>query len=82
MNLTPLEDSLLIEKGLQEKFHVERIFDVANQFLPFLKKEDILTWLQSYHAIRQRIGLTVKKYAYVTVQSIMDEEIVDELAKI
>ncbi len=55
MNKTPLEDSLVVEKELQDQFGVDRIFDVANQFLPFLRKEDIIKWLQSYHSIRQRL---------------------------
>lgn len=82
MNETPLKDSLLVEKELQDQFGVDRIFDVANQFLPFLRKEDIMNWLQSYHSIRQSLWISVKKYAYVTVQSIIDSEIVSMLAQV
>ena len=78
MNQTALRELLLNELKLQEKFNPDRLFDTANQFLPHLKKQDVVRWLKKYVRIRNEIWLKTKKYAYLTVSSI-DEQVADLL---
>lgn len=73
MNTQPLEAQMQVEANLQERFAPDRLFDVANQFLPFINPRQNAEWLRQYIQVRNRYGVTTPKYAYLTVASIDDE---------
>lgn len=73
MNGVSLDEHFANEKDLQERFSPDRFFDVANQFLPHLRKTDVIAWLQQYIDARKRHGVETPKYAYLTVNSIDDQ---------
>lgn len=72
-NTTSIEEYLENERRLEEQFHPDRFFDVANHFLPTLKPGEIVTWLENYIEIRKRKGIQAKKYAYLSVSSVNDK---------
>lgn len=80
MNRRTLPELMRAEKELEDQFNPDRLFDVANQFLPFLNKRKNISWLQSFIEERKRAGLKAKKYVYLTVGSI-DEDIAPLLAE-
>ena len=71
-NKTSIEEYLENEKKLEDRFHPDRFFDVANQFLPTLHQKQKIKWLNEYIQIRNEKGIKAKKYAYLTVPSIDD----------
>jgi hypothetical protein len=73
MNNRTLDNQMIVERWLQDRFSVDRFFDVANQFLPRFRMRDNVTWLQDYIRVRNEHGVTVSKYAYLTVASVNDE---------
>lgn len=74
INKRKISELLENERELQDKFDVYRLFDVSNQFLPTINREEAVAWLHQYIKERKRAGVTLKKYAYLTVSSV-DEEI-------
>jgi radical SAM superfamily enzyme YgiQ (UPF0313 family) len=76
MNRTPLEDVLRNEAEVIAQTGATRIFDVANQFLPFLSHEENKKWLREYISLRKKYGITTKRYVYLTIGSIGDDEVV------
>lgn len=72
-NNLSLDEYLENEKEIQTKLTPDRIFDVANQFLPTLNSREKIKWLKEYIRIRNSKGINSKKYAYLTVSSIDDE---------
>lgn len=70
MNWVPLAEHFKMEADLQVRFGVSRFFDVANQFLPFLRADQNEAWLRDYIAVRKQFGVTAEKYVYLTVSSI------------
>jgi len=73
MNGVPLHEHFEMEAALQERFGMDRFFDVANQFLPFLRADGNEGWLRSYIDVREQLGVAAGKYAYLTVSSITPE---------
>lgn len=80
MNRRTLPELMRAERKLEDEFAPDRLFDVANQFLPYLNKQKNIEWLQKYIEERKRQGLKAKKYVYLTVGSI-DEDIAPLLKK-
>ena len=80
MNQRSLPELMQAERDLEDTFSPDRIFDVANQFLPFLNKVKNMQWLKKYIEERKKAGLRAKKYVYLTVGSI-DEDIAALLAE-
>ena len=79
MNQRSIFDLVSAEKELQDKWNPDRLFDVSNQFLPYLSARKSIDWLQNYIRAREGLGVTVRKYTYLTVSSIHSE--VAELLK-
>ena len=73
MNGVPLVEHFEMEAALQDRFGVGRFFDVANQFLPFLRADQNEAWLRNYITVRNDFCVTAEKYAYLTVSSITPE---------
>ncbi|MFA7309941.1 MAG: hypothetical protein WC050_03485 [Candidatus Paceibacterota bacterium] len=73
MSKTPLRDALENEARVAKQFGADRLFDIANQFLPSLKRAEIKRWLTEYIALRGELGMTNNKYVYLTVNSVDDE---------
>lgn len=69
-----LEEYLANELELQVRQAPDRLFDVANQFLPFLVAATNKEWLRSYIEIRNKLGIKIEKYVYLIASSI-DEEV-------
>lgn len=72
-NMTTLEEYLENERALEQQFHPDRFFDVANQFLPTVHPEAAVAWLKKYIQIRKSKNIKAKKYAYLIVSSITNE---------
>lgn len=68
-----IEDYLENERALEQQFHPDRFYDVANQFLPTINKKGEIEWLKKYIEIRKAKGIKAEKYAYLTISSIDDE---------
>lgn len=72
-NHTSLEKHFAHLKMLQDthKFGPQdRFFDVANQFIPYMGRSQQIAWLREYIEERNKAGVHVKTYAYLTVNSI------------
>lgn len=67
MSGTTLREHLANEAVIAREFKPDRFFDVANQFLPTLEHEKQLEWLTEYKKIREELGMTHEKYAYLTI---------------
>ena len=66
-----LEAHFRIEQDLAEKFQVNWLFDVSNQFLPVIKPAEQVEWLKHYVAARKRFNaLAINRYVYLTTNSI------------
>lgn len=74
MNEVTLEEHFAREHALQERYHPDRIFDVANQFFPKQKRNEVIQWLTQYIQARNKAGVTTPQYCYLTVSSV-DEEV-------
>ncbi len=73
MNTQPLDAQMSVEAELQEKFANDRLFDVSNQFLPFINPRQNAEWLRKYIQTRNKYGVSIPKYTYLTVTSINQE---------
>lgn len=74
-----IEEYLENERKLEQQFHPDRFFDVANQFIPTVSPHEKVEWLKKYIEIRKAKGIKAEKYVYLTVSSVDDE--VAELLK-
>lgn len=65
----PNDVAFAFERELLERYGVNWLFDVSNQWLPSLQHKT--QWLQSYVAARQAAGLSeISKFVYLTSNSI------------
>lgn len=60
---TSTEEYLENERMLEQQFHPDRFFDVANQFIPTLNQYKKVEWLKQYIEIRKAKGIKAEKYA-------------------
>lgn len=74
MNKTSLRTLLEKVKELEDKYPVDRFFDVANQFLPFLDRNQTKEWLKEFIKIKKELGIASGFFVYLTIGS-TDEEI-------
>lgn len=70
MNSRSISEQMQTERSLQDTLKPDRIFDVSNQFLPFVDPGKNAQWLQGYITERRIHGVTTPKYTYLTVTSI------------
>jgi hypothetical protein len=69
----PFPEYFDIENQLAEKFGINWIFDVSNQFLPVMGASQQEKWLKEYLASRKKFSQdTISKYAYLTAHSITE----------
>lgn len=67
----PLREHFTQIAQLREKFGINWVFDVSNQWLPMLAPEHIKTWLHEYIETREAFGNPdVNLYVYLTSNSI------------
>jgi radical SAM superfamily enzyme YgiQ (UPF0313 family) len=85
-SMSPLETLLNERRAIAEVnentgMDIDRVFYVDNLFFPGFNMQEKKKWLRHYVEVRKQMGLTAKKYIYLTVGSV-DEEIVDMLKDI
>lgn len=69
----PFTEYFDIENQLAEKFNINWVFDVSNQFLPVMGLSQQERWLQEYLLARQKYSRAkINKYAYLTANSISE----------
>ncbi|MFA5188155.1 MAG: radical SAM protein [Patescibacteria group bacterium] len=73
-----IEEYLENERVLEQQFHPDRFYDVANQFIPSVSPHEKVEWLKKYIEIRKAKGIKAEKYAYLTVPSV-DAEVAELL---
>lgn len=75
MNRIPLDEHFESERALQEEYGPDRFFDVANQFIPVFgpSASTSVPWLEAFIRMRDRYGVTVPRYVYLTVSSVTED---------
>lgn len=70
----PLDEHFALERHLYERFGINWMFDVSNQWLPDLRAKGKMEFLESYVSQREREGVTdLQYYAYLTSSSVTSE---------